>query len=75
MYAIGVHLSHVDVSGNAHTAVVNTRWCAFAQTRSLLFGPTFVKCIPSLKVSIHIDTKFFRYFNDTSDVLAGVHVD
>ncbi len=47
MYAIGVHLSHVDVSGNARTAMVNTLQYAFAQTRSLLFGPTFVKCIRS----------------------------
>ncbi len=43
MYAIGVHLSHVNISGNARTAVANVWRRAFAQTHSLLFGPTFVK--------------------------------
>ncbi len=43
MYAIGIHLSHVDVSGNARTTVANAWRRAFDQTRSLLFGPTFVK--------------------------------
>ncbi len=51
MYAIGIHLLLVNVSGNARTAVVNAWWRAFAQTRLLLFGPTFVKCIRSLQVA------------------------
>ncbi len=38
MYASGVHLSHVDVSGNACTALANARQHAFGQTHSLLFG-------------------------------------
>ncbi len=46
-YAVNVFLSHVDVSENARTAVTNVGR-AFAQTRSLLFGQTFAKCIRRL---------------------------
>ncbi len=60
-YAIGVHLSHVDVIGNACTAVANVRQRAFAQTRLLLSGPTFVKCIRSLrKMYIYPQSISFR---------------
>ncbi len=45
MYSNDVHFSHMDVSGNARTAVANAQWRVFAQTHLLLFGPTFVKCI------------------------------
>ncbi len=50
MYAIGAYSSHVEISGNALTAVANARQRAFAQICSLLFGPTFVKYTRSLKV-------------------------
>ncbi len=66
MYAIGVHLSLVDVSGNARTAVTNAQRCAFAQTRSLLFGPTFVKCIRNFRGNVYegsLNTIFFAKFS------------